>query len=337
MNQPKKHADDLIEILAKAIEAQSAPWQKPWKCDARLPTNLITGKVYTRRNLLMLSTVGALAGYNDHRWAGFHQIKSAGGHVRRGEHGHWICIMRDAVRRQKPQDHDDADRTPETNEDLHDPSARERTEAYTYTTFRPVWNAGQCENIAPLEYDEADNAGETTPIAAGEAYLAGTPATVEIGRRDDASYRSRTDEVMLPTPNQFTEPVGFYQTALHELAHATGHRSRLNRRLDENSFGSTTYIHEELVAEMAAFLAGTAGGLGHGPGESASYIAGWLMDADDIRATLRTAVKDATEAATLLAAWQAEGYRRATREAEDQESEGASATTGNQGDLQPAC
>ena len=88
MKQPKQHADDLIEMLAKAIEAQSAPWQKPWKCDARLPTNLITGKVYARRNLLMLSTVGALAGYNDHRWAGFQQIKAAGGHVRRGEHGH---------------------------------------------------------------------------------------------------------------------------------------------------------------------------------------------------------------------------------------------------------
>ena len=42
----------------------------------------------------MLITVGALAGYDDHRWAGFQQIKAAGGHVRRGEHGHWICIMR---------------------------------------------------------------------------------------------------------------------------------------------------------------------------------------------------------------------------------------------------
>ena len=89
MKHAKKHADDLIEMLATAIEAQSAPWQKPWKCDARLPTNLITGKVYTGRNLLMLMTVRALKAYNDHRWAGFQQIKSAGGHVRRGERGHW--------------------------------------------------------------------------------------------------------------------------------------------------------------------------------------------------------------------------------------------------------
>ena len=63
MKHAKKHADDLIEMLATAIEAQSAPWQKPWKCDARLPTNLITGKVYTGRNLLMLATVRALKAY----------------------------------------------------------------------------------------------------------------------------------------------------------------------------------------------------------------------------------------------------------------------------------
>ena len=94
MKHPNKHADDLIEMLATAIEAGTAPWQKPWRCDAKLPENLVTGRTYTGRNLLMLITAGAIADYNDHRWAGFQQIKAAGGHVRRGEHGHWICIMR---------------------------------------------------------------------------------------------------------------------------------------------------------------------------------------------------------------------------------------------------
>ena len=336
MKQPKKHADDLIEMLAKAIEARSAPWQKAWKCDARLPTNLITGKVYTRRNLLMLSTVGALAGYNDHRWAGFHQIKSAGGHVRRGEHGHWICIMRNAGGGRR-EHQDEAELGPTTREAVNKTSARRRTRYYTYTTFRPVWNATQCENIAPLKDDGASDEGERPRIAAGEAYLAGTPASVNIKQRDNARYRSQTDEIMLPRRDQFTEPVAFYQTALHELAHATGHRTRLDRHLEKNPFGSSTYIHEELIAEVAAFLSGTAAGLGHGPGESASYIGTWLMDTDDIRETLRAAVKDATKAANLLAEWQAEGYRRAKRDEEDRGSQGTSTTSDEQGELQPAC
>ena len=59
----------------------------------------------------MLSTVRALKGYDDHRWAGFQQIKSVGGHVRRGEHGHWICVMR-SVGGARPQARNDADLAP---------------------------------------------------------------------------------------------------------------------------------------------------------------------------------------------------------------------------------
>ena len=84
---------------------------------------------------------------------------------------------------------------------------------------------------------EPADEGEHRRILAGEAYFAGTPARVDIRRRNDACYRSRSDEVLLPRREQFDEPVGFYQTALHELAHATEHESRLDRHLDENRFG----------------------------------------------------------------------------------------------------
>ena len=248
MNKPKKHADNLIEMLATAIEAQSAPWQKPWKCDARLPTNLVTGKIYTRRNLLMLTTVRALKGYDDHRWAGFPQIKSVGGHVRRGEHGHWICIMRTAGG-SRSQAREEADLDPTAIDPMAESTTDTGTREYTYTTFQPVWNAAQCENITPLEVGEPADEGEHRRILAGEAYLAGTPARVDIRRRNGACYRSRSDEVLLPRREQFDEPVGFYQTAPHELAHATEHESRLDRHLDENRFGAAQYIREELVAK----------------------------------------------------------------------------------------
>ena len=160
----------------------------------------------------------------------------------------------------------DVDLDQESDGSLSGPGRRRTTRGYTYTTFRPVWNASQCENIAPLEEAEATDEGKRRRILAGEAYVAGTPARVDIRRRNDACYRSRSDEVLLPRREQFDEPVGFYQTALHELAHATGHESRLNPRLDENRFGSAQYIREELVAEVPAFLASTNADLGHSPG-----------------------------------------------------------------------
>ena len=255
MKHPNKHADDLIEMLATAIEAGAAPWQKPWKFDAKLPANLMTGRTYTGRNLMMLITAAAIAGYDDHRWAGFQQIKSVGGHVRRGEHGHWICIMRTAGG-SRSQAREEADLDPTAIDPTAESTTDTGTREYTYTTFRPVWNAPQCENITPLEVGEPADEGEHRRILAGEAYFAGTPARVDIRRRNDACYRSRSDEVLLPRREQFDEPVGFYQTALHELAHATEHETRFDRHLDEN-----------LIRLRAVHPRGTRGQGGGVPGE----------------------------------------------------------------------
>ena len=102
--------------------------------------------------------------------------KAAGGHVRRGEHGHWICIMR-TVSGSRPADGADAELDAMTGDSRADGSRGRRTREYTYTTFRPVWNAAQCENIAPVEDDDADAPRSDRRIAAGEAYTGrGRPA-----------------------------------------------------------------------------------------------------------------------------------------------------------------
>lgn len=57
------------------------------------------------------------------------------------------------------------------------------------------------------------------------------------------SERARTrcvDRIVLPERSQFKSSDMYYATALHELGHATGHESRLNRDLTGN-FGSESY------------------------------------------------------------------------------------------------
>ncbi|MGO4880940.1 MAG: zincin-like metallopeptidase domain-containing protein, partial [Bryobacteraceae bacterium] len=51
----------------------------------------------------------------------------------------------------------------------------------------------------------------------------------------------------------FKDAPGYYGTALHELAHWTGHPSRLNRPTLQESyrFGDLNYAKEELRAELA--------------------------------------------------------------------------------------
>jgi antirestriction protein ArdC len=72
-----------------------------------------------------------------------------------------------------------------------------------------------------------------------------------------AFYSPLTDRITLPSPELFTSAEEFHATKFHELLHASGHRSRLNRdTLTEAApFGSAGYSREELLAEMgAAFL-----------------------------------------------------------------------------------
>ena len=66
-------------------------------------------------------------------------------------------------------------------------------------------------------------------------------------------------------------------STFHELAHSTGHQTRLNRDSLETPapFGSEIYSREELVAEFgAAFLCAHAG-IDNTLANSAAYINGW--------------------------------------------------------------
>ena len=56
----------------------------------------------------------------------------------------------------------------------------------------------------------------------------------------------------MPLKAQFSDEVGYYSTALHELGHWTGHETRLNR--ESGPFGSISYAKEELRAEIGSMM-----------------------------------------------------------------------------------
>src|SRR3546814_19313618 len=51
-----------------------------------------------------------------------------------------------------------------------------------------------------------------------------------------AFYVPALDYVQVPPPQAYFEPINWHRTALHELGHASGHPSRLNRDFS-GSFG----------------------------------------------------------------------------------------------------
>ena len=109
----------------------------------------------------------------------------------------------------------------------------------------------------------------------------GMPAPPEIrhgGRQ--AFYQLAADAVTMPDRELFAEPAEYYSTLFHELTHATGHPSRLDRKGVGDGirpFGSPTYCREELVAEMgAAYLCGAAGIATATLDNSAAYLRNWI-------------------------------------------------------------
>lgn len=96
---------------------------------------------------------------------------------------------------------------------------------------------------------------------------------------DKPYYNWMEDRVKVPNRNNFILADEYYATLFHELAHSTGHTSRLNRDtcMKPAVYGSTDYCKEELVAEIATcFLCGEAGISNNTIDNSSAYIQFWV-------------------------------------------------------------
>ncbi|MEM7682954.1 MAG: zincin-like metallopeptidase domain-containing protein, partial [Planctomycetota bacterium] len=115
-----------------------------------------------------------------------------------------------------------------------------------------------------------------------------------------AFYEPKADRVQIAPAQRFASHESYYATLFHELAHATGHSTRLNRGLDEQPppFGSPDYSKEELIAEMgAAFLCAVAGISPATIELSAAYIDGWRRKLKDNKKLLVQAAGQGQRAA----------------------------------------
>ena len=95
-----------------------------------------------------------------------------------------------------------------------------------------------------------------------------------------AYYSPKDDVIRMPAPSTFHSQEDYYHSLYHEMTHAVGHSSRLNREgiTQQAKFGSERYSKEELIAELgAAFLSNEAGILDRVRFEnSAAYLASWI-------------------------------------------------------------
>ncbi|GAB3129304.1 zincin-like metallopeptidase domain-containing protein [Novispirillum itersonii] len=282
--------DRVVAEMLRHIEAGTAPWQKPWKPGEyrEQPMNPTTGKPYRGMNAVWLETHG----YADPRWMTYKQAQSVGAQVRKGERGCQIEYWQ----RSETKPLLDASGKPVLAED-----GRPKTTSYELErprVFRAtVFNGSQIEGLEPHRPKTMDPAFQ--PLAEAEKLLAAGGVEIRHDQHDRAFYRPGSDRIHLPPRETFRGAEEYYATALHELAHATGHPSRLARDMS-GGFGSENYAREELRAEMAAYMVNTSLGLGHNPERHAAYVGSWLSALKDDRNLLFQAARDAETIQTWI-------------------------------------
>jgi antirestriction protein ArdC len=218
----------------------------------------MTGRQYHGVNLLLLG----LSRYTDHRWLTYRQARELGGHVRTGEKASLAVFWK-----QLEIERNDGD------------SEEVRKGQIPLLRHYYLFNVEQCDGL-DLPGSSTKGAEEPTRIEAAESAIRAMPDPPRLHEGCRAAcYYPLIDVVHMPPISSFKTADAYYATLFHELVHATGHPSRLNREgvTQTPQFGSDAYGREELVAELGSGYCCATIGLDNSViDDAASYIDGWL-------------------------------------------------------------
>lgn len=275
--------ETVTEKIVESLRRGVVPWRKPWKDAHALPINLASGKAYRGVNVFLLG----LAPYSDHRWLTFKQVQERGGKVKQGEKGTLVVFW-------KQLEFEEIDAS--TGE-----ICKRRTPMLRYFT---VFNVEQVEGIELASPYDSPPLEESARIERAELLVSSMPEPPSIhSKARSAYYIPSKDEVHMPAFGRFASADHYYGTLFHELAHASGHEKRLNRKgvTEVVRFGSNDYSREELVAELtSAFCCATVGLDNSLSEDSASYISGWLKVLGDDPKAVVIAAAQAQKAADYI-------------------------------------
>lgn len=266
----RDHRQEVTDTIVSLLEQGVAPWQK--KFSARPPEG-INGNVYRGGNALYLTALSSQRGYDDNRWMTYKQAQERGWQVRKGEKATVVEFWQFSRKEKQP-----------------DGTEKEIPLERPFAKYYNVFNASQIDGVPPLPKRDLS---EFEALANAEKLLADSGAVIKHSLEDRAFYKPSTDEIQLPNKAQFETPIDYYATATHELAHWTGHESRLNRDLT-GGFGSENYAKEELRAEIASMFIQGELGIPHNTENHASYVGSWIKALKEDKNEIFKASKDAS-------------------------------------------
>ncbi len=265
----RDYRQEITDKMVAAIEAGTAPWQKGWDAGERLlPFNPTTEKNYRGGNVLRLM----LEGRDDPRWMTYKQANEEGWQVRKGERGTTIEYWKFEKGERATKGSSVAEDAGGVDDDgTRSGEARGTRPRVFYAT---VFNAEQIDGIPEIGRDKPEQ--RWTASERAEQLIDALGVDVRYGG-SRAYYSPETEPnlIHVPTREQFHDATAFYDTLLHEAAHWTGHKDRLDRDLT-GRFGSESYAKEELRAEIAGSFIAAELGIPRDEDNNAAYVASWV-------------------------------------------------------------
>lgn len=320
-NALQKFSDMLI---ARMEQMKESKWKKGWT-DGRtaqfgLPQNLV-GRPYTGSNAFLCQIHTTMEHYRMPVYLTIKQIRDAGGMIKKGEHS--IPIFKWDLRIK------DKDGKKLSESDYRNMTKEEQAEC----TVRPYlkvyneWNIDQTnlEEANKEKYDAILKRFKSEPIKdevgmyKNEAFdnllkEQSWVCPIEYEKfNESAFYSPKRDQIVVPSKKQFNisntpedvfkDGMEFYGTTIHEMAHSTGHESRLGRdgivKIDQ--FGSDQYAKEELVAELTSALIGNAMGFDSRIRENnIAYLQNWIGSLKKDPKFLKSVMSDVNKSSKMV-------------------------------------
>ena len=282
----------INDLVIEGLTKEGLSWFKPWgNGESDLPYNYNTKRYYSGMNVFMLNAVMRGMGYEFNQWATYKQISTKGGQVKRGEKAtdvyYWSIGLFD--NKTGKFVHPKMVSQVNTNE-MIDGKPRYR-KTFTIKLFKVFNVGGQCEGLTPDTLEVIKDVVVNEPITLADelvqAYVERENNFKLANGGGGAFYSPSKDYVNMPKLETFVDSDSYYKTLFHELAHSTGHESRLNRKtltdVANANGGKTPYAQEELVAEISSMY--LVGLLGLDPKDSnlnsQAYIQGWCKHLTD--------------------------------------------------------
>lgn len=312
----------FAEMLIKRMEEMQKDWHKGWIGGGSmfgLPQN-ISGRTYEGSNAFLLFLHTAENGYKAPVYMTYGQLYKEGAHVLKGEKAVPVFKWGFSIK-----DKDGKKVTEEEFDNMTDDEKKE-CKRRPFLKIYPEFNIDQTNmsEVNKEKYDAVVSQFRKTdvPTITDGMYVNKAidrmmekqewVCKIQYDKEEKGAYYSPAkDIVVLPTKAQFrihpddpeecfNDGQEFYGTALHEMAHSTGHPSRLDR-LKPAAFGSPEYAKEELVAELTSAMVGNTLGFDRRISDNnVAYLQNWTSALRKEPKFIVTVMADVNKASRII-------------------------------------